>query len=94
MQAEEILSRIRDIVAATHPGVTPSEIRSDATFATLGLDSVKLIELGVRVEQVFGEDVVLDDWVDEQNARGADALTVGSLVSFIAHSLTSSADPT
>ena len=38
-------------------------------FATLGLDSIRMVELGVRLEQMFGEAVVLDDWIDQEAAR-------------------------
>ena len=50
---------------------------------------MRLVELGVRLEQMFGERVILDDWIDQEAVRGDEGYTVGSLVSFIEKSVSS-----
>jgi len=88
MDRADILDRIRELAASTCPGLTAADIVESATFNTLGLDSVRLVELGVRLEQTFGERVIVDDWIDQEAARGDEGYTVGSLVSFIERSMT------
>lgn len=87
IERAEILERIRALAVETRPDLDPSAITESATFATLGLDSIRMVELGVRLEQMFGEGVVLDDWIDEEAARGGEGYTVGSLLTFIERSL-------
>lgn len=87
MERADILARIRELAVATRPDLKASDITESATFGTLGLDSVRLVELGVRLEHLFGERVVLDDWIDQEAARGDESYTVRSLVTFIEQSL-------
>lgn len=84
MEHSEILERVSGIMVETNPELGLASVAPEATLGTLGLDSIKLVELGVRLEQAFGDEVVLDDWVDQEKAREGDAFTVGSLVAFIA----------
>ncbi len=87
MDRAQILDRVRALAIETNPDLKDLEITEAATFGTMGLDSVRMVELGVRVEEVFGTDVVLDEWIDRETARGDGSFTVGSLVSFIETSL-------
>ena len=83
----EIVGHVQELVAIVRPDLQSSEIQEASSLGTLGLDSVNLVELGVRLEQIFGNTVVLDNWIDQEAARGADGYTVGSLVDFIQKSL-------
>jgi len=82
-----ILDQVRELALATNPELKVSDITETASFGTMGLDSVRMVELGVRLEQLFGPKVVLDDWIDQEAARGGDTYTVESLVTFIESSL-------
>ena len=86
MERADILDRIRELVVTTCPGVTAADISESATLATLGLDSVRLVELGVRLEQTFGDRVIIDEWIDEEAGRADGGYTIASLVSFIERS--------
>lgn len=87
MDRQAIFEQVRDTILQTNPDLDPSEIDAACSFQTLGLDSLRVVELGVRVEQVFGDRVVLDDWVDEESLRGADGYTMRSLLDFVERSL-------
>ena len=87
MDRAEILARIRDLAIATSPDLKASDVTETATFGTMGLDSIRMVELGVRLEETFGSDVVLDDWIDQEVASEGESYTVGSLVAFIEKSL-------
>ena len=83
MEREKILEEVRNIVVATVPDLKGTKITSESTFGTLGLDSIKLVEIGVRIEQAFGAKIVLDNWVTQESARGENSFSMGSLVEFI-----------
>ena len=83
MQRSEILAKVKTLIMETTNGVTEADITEDASFQGLGLDSLKLVELSVRVEDVFGEDVILDDWVEEESVKGVDGFKVASFLDYI-----------
>ena len=82
-----ILQVVKELTITTCPDVNLSDITESSTFGTMGLDSVRMVELGVRLEESFGPKVVLDDWIDEESAREGVNYTVLSLVTFIERSL-------
>jgi len=82
-----ILDQVRELAIATSPELKASDITETASFGTMGLDSVRMVELGVRLEQLFGPKIVLDDWIDQEAARDGESYTVASLVAFIESSL-------
>jgi len=84
-----MLEKVRGAILRTSPGLDPGEIFETSSFQTLGLDSLKLVELGVWVEQIFGEEISLDDWVDQESLKGVDGFTVSSFLDFIDRSLAS-----
>jgi acyl carrier protein len=71
----------------TNPHLKEGEITEEATLASMGLDSVAIVELSVRLEEVFGSEVVLDDWINQEAAREQQSYSVASLVTFIERSL-------
>ena len=87
MDRARILEQVRELAIATSPALKASDITETATFGTMGLDSVRMVELGVRLEDVFGPKVVLDDWIDQESAREDESYSVRSLVAFIERSL-------
>ena len=83
----EILDRVRELAVATRPDLKASDVTDTATFGTMGLDSIRMVEMGVRLEEMFGDKVVLDDWIDQEAGRAGEGYTVGSLIAFIERSL-------
>jgi acyl carrier protein len=83
----EILARVRALALETNPHLKDADVTDRATLASMGLDSVAVVELSVRIEESFGNRVVLDDWINQEEARGEGGYTVGSLVTFIERSL-------
>jgi acyl carrier protein len=83
MDRSEIFNRLRRSLAEVSPDLGDGEVAEDATLGTLGLDSLKLVELGVRVEKAFDQAVSLDQWIDEEAARSGPGYTMGSLIDFI-----------
>lgn len=55
--------------------VAPEEVAEDSSFEKLGLDSLDLVELSVRVEDAYGIDIEEDDL--------ADVLTVGNAIDVV-----------
>lgn len=83
MQRNEIFTAVRTALLETSSDLSPAQITEESSFQTLGLDSLKLVELGVRVEGLFGERVVLDDWVEQEQGKGAQGFTMSSFLDFI-----------
>lgn len=87
MDRTQIFEKVREAILRTSPTLKPGEVTEESSFQTLGFDSLKLVELGVWVEQMFGGSIVLDDWVDQEAAKGADGFTMTSFLDFIEQSL-------
>jgi acyl carrier protein len=83
MKRSEIFTAVHAAIRETSPDLADGDITESSSFQTLGLDSLKLVELGVRVEDVFGEEVVLDDWVEQESQKGVEGFTMSSFLDFI-----------
>jgi len=83
MQRSEIFAAVRTAIRETSSDLAEADITETSSFQTLGFDSLKLVELGVRVESLFGEGVVLDDWVEQESQKGAQGFTMSSFLDFI-----------
>jgi acyl carrier protein len=83
MTRDAIMQELVRSIAATNPNIDATKIGEDTTFGTLELDSIKVVELSVRLEELFGGRVELDDWVDQHAGSDYSGLTVGSLATFI-----------
>jgi acyl carrier protein len=83
MNRKEILDEIVTVIKATNPNIKVANISEDTMLGEFELDSIKLVELSVRIEELFGGKVELDTWVDEGADGGYSNLTIGSLASFI-----------
>jgi acyl carrier protein len=59
---EQILETFRDQLGGFE--VKPDEVTEEASFDSLGLDSLDVVELSVRVEDVYGIDIEEDDLED------------------------------
>lgn len=59
---EHVLETIREQLQAFE--VKPEDVAPDVTYDSLGLDSLDLVELSVRIEDVYGIDIEEDDLKD------------------------------
>ena len=87
MDHNEIYQEVKQAFVATEADVDPAAMQPESTVGMLGLDSISLVELSVRLEEQFGPELVLDDWVDEQTSEDVGAWTLQSLVNFIERSI-------
>jgi len=87
MNDENILNRVKTIIMQTVPDVEAEDINVDMTLTSLGIDSIVVVELGVRVEEEFGDKVELDDWLDIEYELEEGAFKLNSLIKFINEAL-------
>jgi acyl carrier protein len=61
MATEEIVRRVKDLIAESL-GVNPTEVVSDASFIDdLGADSLDIVELVMAIEKEFGIEIPDED---------------------------------
>ncbi|MCX4243004.1 acyl carrier protein [Paraliomyxa miuraensis] len=87
MDQREVEKKIAEILIAVEPKLEGQEIGPESTLSGLGLDSLKLVEIGVRVEDAFGEEIVFDDWLEEEQEKAEAGFSVGSLTKLILDTL-------
>lgn len=59
---EHVLETIREQLKNFE--VKPEDVNPDVSYDSLGLDSLDLVELSVRIEDVYGVDIEEDDLKD------------------------------
>ena len=65
------------------PRLREQPLEDHVTMPDLALDSLKLVELGCRIEDSFGARIDFDSWVDHERAKAQGAFSLGSLVAFV-----------
>lgn len=83
MKRDEICSKIFDVLREINPKLRLSEISEEDSFFDYDIDSLKLIELGLRVESTFGQELNLDDWIDQESQKENNAYSISSFVTFV-----------
>jgi len=72
-----------DTIRAVEPNLAEVRITDATSLADLKIDSLRLIELGVLLEDTFGTSVRFDEWLEQERARNGTAYTLESLIAFI-----------
>ena len=83
MDKLEICNKIYSVLREVNPKLEQSNISEEASFFDYDIDSLKLIELGLRVESEFGQELNLDDWVDQESQKENNTFSISSFVEFI-----------
>ncbi|MFL6650365.1 MAG: acyl carrier protein [Sulfurifustaceae bacterium] len=79
-----IREKIVDTLRAVEPNLADTRLTDATTLADLKLDSLRLIELGVLLEDNFGKGVHFDQWLEQERGRGGTtAYSLESLIAFI-----------
>ena len=81
----EAFEKVRSAVLAVLPRVDPSRITTTALMMDVGIDSLKVIELTLALEENFGDPVSLPDWLG--SVDDPRELTFGSLADFLCRTL-------
>ena len=87
MNRAQVVEKIAEILVAVEPKLADTKIGAEHTLSGLGLDSLKLVEIGVRVEDAFGTEIVFDDWLEQEQQKGDVGFSVGSLTDLILETL-------
>ncbi len=83
MDRSEICNKIYGVLREVNPKLEQSNISEEASFFDYDIDSLKLIELGLRIESEFEQELNLDDWVDQESQKENNAFSISSFVEFI-----------
>jgi acyl carrier protein len=78
-----IREKIIDVIHGIDPDLRSAHIIDSTSLADLNIDSLRLIELGVLLEDRFGVHMRLDEWIDQERGRPDTPYSLGSLVSFV-----------
>jgi acyl carrier protein len=79
-----IREKIVTTLCQIEPGLADVRMTEATSLADLNMDSLRLIELGVLLEDDFGKGVRFDEWLEGERARGPGAYSLDSLITFIA----------
>lgn len=78
-----IRDRVIEQLVTMEPSLRAEALDDRVTLQDLQIDSLKLVELGVRLEESLGGYIYFDDWMDDERGKGDDAFSLGSLVAFV-----------
>ena len=82
---EMVASMVRKAIGETlqERGVREPELGAQTSLLELGMDSLKLVELAVILEETLHlREFPMQRWADEESARDDRRFTVGSLIDF------------
>ncbi len=83
MDKFEICNKIYNVLREVNPKLEQSKISEEASFFDYDIDSLKLIELGLRIESEFGQELNLDDWVDQESQNENNSFSIASFITFV-----------
>lgn len=74
---DQVVEKIREVLVGFQ--VTPEDVKAEAEFEALGLDSLDLVEMAVKVEDVYGIDIEEDDLATVKTVGDAAGLVLTKL---------------
>ncbi|GAX62225.1 non-ribosomal peptide synthetase modules and related proteins [Candidatus Scalindua japonica] len=83
MDKSEICDKIYRVLREVNPNLEQSKISEEASFFDYDIDSLKLIELGLRIESEFDQELNLDDWVDWESQKENSAFSISSFIEYV-----------
>jgi acyl carrier protein len=83
----DIQKKVIENLHAVEPSLAETHISEATRLADLRMDSLRLVELGVLLEDAFGDSVRFDDWLERERQGGDEAYSLESLIDFIAEAL-------
>jgi len=83
MKQSDIVQKVAEVITSVEPQISLSSIKIESTIADLGITSLQLIEIGVLLEDEFGSNVGLDEWLEQERGKESNAFSIHSLVAFI-----------
>lgn len=78
-----IREKVIDTIRKAEPKLASVRMTDSTSLTDLNMDSLRLIELGVLVEDEFGHGVRFDDWIEQERSRGEHAYSLESLTAFV-----------
>lgn len=88
MNTEKILELLKKTILDTVPNISQTDIVLETSLSDLGIDSIKTVELIIRLEETFGEEITFDDWLDQEREKDIiPTFIVKDLVSYIKEKL-------
>lgn len=75
----EVISTIADLLEAFQ--VTPADVTAGSNFEDLGLDSLDMVELSVKVEDAYGVEIEEQDLSEVKTVGDAASLVLAKLSS-------------
>jgi len=82
--SENVFETVKKTILETVSDISADIITHNISLTELGIDSIKVVELGVRLEEVFGDCIVLDEWLDVEMDKSQEvAYKVSCLVDYI-----------
>jgi acyl carrier protein len=70
----EVLEALKDVLSGFE--VAPDDVSPQTSFETLGLDSLDLVEISVKIEDVYGIDIEEEDLKEVTTIGDAVALVI------------------
>ena len=83
MDREATLDVVRSVVSrlVDKPEFDAASLSDESCVIELGLTSLELIDLTVALEdELMIEEFPLQDWIDQENQRGAEGFRINSIV--------------
>lgn len=80
--SRNIIVDISNMLSEVSPSVS-GELNPDHTLAEIGLDSIQVVQFGMLLEKHFGNDVIIDEWIDIEHGKGRSGFKLSSLVDYV-----------
>lgn len=83
MDRADIRSKIVELLTTVEPRLKGTTIEEHTFLTDLGISSLKLIEIGVLLDDTFGGTMRFDDWLEQERGKSEGGFSMESLISFV-----------